>query len=446
LDSIGAGTAEDVPNHASFDSIVWLSQVSVLVNRVSSGSRAIIMFDDVHRLRPSQRRMLYGELLDHRAGTPVWLAERTEVLDATDMLTGAVPRRDFHEVQLERAWQQSKGRKFINFVTGIADRRVVQMRDDLQSFGDHLTGSLSDSASQEILRHATRVLRDRVVAHASGTNRYNEWLRNVAKNLPDDPFEAAIAWAKLGILTSRDRNKPQPMLDLEPLANDELEARDVSGLPQAAEKFLCTEFGLPYFFGIERIVRLSSFNVEEFLQICAVLYEHLRAAKVMRTTGPISVSAADQDRALRQLAEKRFQEIPRAFPLGHKAQRLIGAIGRMSHERTFEPNAPYAPGVTGIGLTVQDRQGLVDAARKGKAHPFHELAAIVSACVGQNLFEVRELRQDNKDWTVLYLNRIFCAHFDLAYHTGGWQRVSIRRLSEWCQGIYARAENRMALV
>jgi hypothetical protein len=70
-----------------------------------------------------------------------------------------------------------------------------------------------------------------VVAQASGTNRYDEWLRNVAKNLPDDPFEAAIAWAKLGILTSRDRNKPQPMLDLEPLANDELEARDVSGLP-----------------------------------------------------------------------------------------------------------------------------------------------------------------------------------------------------------------------
>jgi hypothetical protein len=126
---------------------------------------------------------------------------------------------------------------------------------------------------------------------------------------------------------------------------------------------------------------------------------------------------------------------------------LIGAIGRMSHERTFEPNAPYAPGVTGIGLTVQDRDALIGAARKGKGHPFHELAAILSACVGQNLFEVREhLKQDNKEWTVLYLNRIFCAHFDLVYHTGGWQRVSIRRLGEWCQGIYARTENRMALV
>ena len=83
----------------------------------------------------------------------------------------------------------------------------------------------------------------------------------------------------------------------------------------------------------------------------------------------------------------------------------------------------------------------------GTSHPFFELAAILSASVGQNLFEIREnLRQDNKDWTVLYLNRIFCAHFDLVYHTGGWQRVSARRLSDWAQGLYPRSENRMSLV
>jgi len=149
----------------------------------------------------------------------------------------------------------------------------------------------------------------------------------------------------------------------------------------------------------ESIVRLSSYNVEEFLQICAVLYEHLHAARVMRSAGPVSVSAADQDRALRKLAERRFQEIPRAFPLGQKAQRPIGAIGRMSHERTFEPNAPYAPGVSGIGLTVHDRETLIDAARRGTSHPFFELAAILSASVGQNLFEIREhLRQGSAQW------------------------------------------------
>lgn len=447
IDAIVAPSGSDVPTHASFDAIVWLSQASFSVDGTPSTSRAIVMFDDVHRLRAGQRQMLYEELLDHRSGTPVWLAERTEVLDPTQLLTGAVPRRDFCEVQLERAWAVSKGRRFLKFATVIADRRVIQMRDDLESFGDRLVASLSDPASSSRLAEAAAMLRDRAAVSARGTNRYDQWIRAVEADSLSDRMEQAIAWAKVGILVSRDRNRPQRSLDLEPLSDQDLEARDTSGLPQAAEKFVCSEFGLPYFYGIDRVVRLSSYNVEEFLQICAVLYEYLHAAQVMRGPGPISVSAADQDRALRRLGERRFREIPRAFPLGEKAQRLIGAIGRMSHDRTFEPNAPYAPGVTGIGLTVQDREKLVQAARKGSSDPFHELAAILSACVAQNLFEVREhLRQDSKDWTVLYLNRIFCAHFDLVYQTGGWQRVSIRRLREWSEGIYRRSDDRMSLI
>jgi hypothetical protein len=64
----------------------------------------------------------------------------------------------------------------------------------------------------------------------------------------------------------------------------------------------------------------------------------------------------------------------------------------------FLPNAPYAPGVTGIALSVQDREVLEAAAKEASKHPFHELASIISACVAQNLFEVRDhLRQDNKD-------------------------------------------------
>src|SRR3546814_15041949 len=70
----------------------------------------------------------------------------------------------------------------------------------------------------------------------------------------------------------------------------------------------------------------------------------------------VSVSPGEQDRALRRLAEKRFREISRAFPLGAKAQRLIAAIGKLSHEQTFAPNAPYAPGVPGIGLARSEER------------------------------------------------------------------------------------------
>lgn len=447
IDAVGQSSAE-LPLHPTFDAIHWLSQSSFSVHGIPMAARPIVMFDDVHRLRPWQRAMLYQDLLDHRTGTPVWLAERTFVLDPSELLTGAVPRRDYVEIRLEHAWHNAKPKQYVRFVTSIADRRILQMRNDLESFGDHLDARLTDQVTQSRLASSMNHIVAKIRASAAGTTLFNEWV-SLAERMEGEPLEKAIEWAKVGILIARERSRQQPSLELAPLPEEELGSRAGSGLAQAAERFICTELGLPYFYGIDRVVRLSSYNVEEFLQICAILYEHIHAQRITRRRGggPVSVSARNQHDALKKLADKRFQELPRLFTLGPQAQRLIEGIGQMCRERTYEPNAPYAPGVTGIGINSQDRQTLVQAARDGPGNAYYELASIVSSCVAQNLFEVREnLKQDNKVWVVLYLNRMFCAHYDLVYHTGGWQRVSLRRLQDWARGVHPRAGNRMTLV
>jgi hypothetical protein len=438
----------DMPAHPSFDAIYWLSQTSFELHGQSVAAKPIVMFDDVQRLRRWQRDMLYRELLDHRSGTPVWLAERTVVLDPSEVLADATPRRDYVAVHLEHVWQKAKPRQYVQFVTSIADRRMAQMGNDLRSFGDYLAANLWDHVTQTRVNEALEQVQAKVRAAAAGTTLFDDWLRATEKHT-GDPLEKAIEWTKISILIARERANRQPSLELQPLPQDEMEARAASGLPQAAERFICTDLSLPYFYGIERVVRLSSYNVEEFLQICAVLYEHIHANRITRRRGggPVSVSAKSQHDALRKLAERRFRELPRLFPLGPQAQRLISAIGQMCRERTYEPNAPYAPGVTGIGLNTMDRSTLLKAARDGPNSTYYEVANVISSCVAQNLFEVREnLRQDNKEWIVLYLNRIFCAHYDLVYHNGGWQRVSLRRLHEWIQGVQARTGDRMSLV
>lgn len=446
MDGVGP-VRNDLPLHYAFDSVVWLSQVTFTVRGAPVAARPIVMFDDVHRLRPWQRAMLYEQLLDHRTGTPVWLAERTLVLDPAELLSGAIPRRDYAEVRLEHVWQASKPKQYVRFVTSIADRRVQQMRNDLESFGDHLAEALTDHASQARISGGLEQLKSKVREAARGTTLFDEWLRKA--DLTDgEPLEVAVAWTTVGIHIARERANLQPSLELEPLPEEALDARSASGLAQAAERFICTELNLPYFYGLERVVRLSSYNVEEFLQICAVLYEHIHADRITRRGGgPVSVTPKAQHDALTKLADKRFQELPRLFPTGPQAQRLIAAIGEMCREKTYEPNAPYAPGVTGIGVNYQDRITLIQAARDGPGSAYYELASILSACVAQNLFEVREnLRQDNKEWVVLYLNRMFCAKYDLVYHAGGWQRVSLKRLQEWSRGKQARVGDRISLI
>ncbi len=203
------------------------------------------MFDDVHRLRPWQRAMLYHHLLDHRTGTPVWLAERTLVLDPAELLTGAIPRRDYTEVRLEHVWQQSRPKQYVRFVTSIADRRVQQMRDDLESFGDHLANALTDHASQSKLAGGLEAIRAKACDAARGTTLFDHWLRK-AEGAEGDPLDVAIAWTTVGIHIARERANLQSSLELEPLPEEALDSRSDSGLNQAAERFVCTELGLPY--------------------------------------------------------------------------------------------------------------------------------------------------------------------------------------------------------
>ena len=148
LDAVGNASV-DLPLHMQFDAVLWLSQVSLKVHGRAVATRPIVMLDDVHRLRPWQRTLLYNELLDHRSGTSVWFAERTFVIDPSELLTGAIPRRDYEEVRMEQAWSNARPKQYVNFVTSIADRRMAQMRTDLESFSDCLSNSVTDYATQE---------------------------------------------------------------------------------------------------------------------------------------------------------------------------------------------------------------------------------------------------------------------------------------------------------
>ena len=190
LDAVG-NTKVDLPLHMQFDAVLWLSQVSFEIHGRATPAKPIVMFDDVHRLRPWQRTLLYNELLDHRSGCSVWFAERTYVINPSELLTGAIPRRDFVEVQIEHAWSNLRPKQYVNFVTSIADRRMAQMRSDIESFADYLSNAVTDYATQDRIAKALPEYERGVRASAVGTGLFDEWIGRL-NNLSAEPFERAV--------------------------------------------------------------------------------------------------------------------------------------------------------------------------------------------------------------------------------------------------------------
>lgn len=98
------------------------------------------------------------------------------------------------------------------------------------------------------------------------------------------------------------------------------------------------------------------------------------------------------------------------------------------------PNAPYAPGVTGVRLS-QTELAKLRASAKAADGPKAVLLRVLAECVAENLLMARDSSASTSrdGGTVFYLNRTLCAHFDLPLQTGGWQDVSADTLIEWME-------------
>jgi hypothetical protein len=101
-------------------------------------------------------------------------------------------------------------------------------------------------------------------------------------------------------------------------------------------------------------------------------------------------------------------------------------------ERTFLPNAPYAPGVTGVRLSQSELEK-VQREHRLLAEEGKPLLRVLSECVAENLLFVRQSAQSigREPGTIFYLNRTLCAHFDLPLQMGGWQDVSALDMADW---------------
>jgi hypothetical protein len=235
------------------------------------------------------------------------------------------------------------------------------------------------------------------------------------------------------ILVARDEGSRQLSLELVPLSPQELEERDSSSVKNAAEIFLHRELKLPYYFGIERLCAMATNNVEELLSLAAALYDGMKAKQVLRRQTQPQLVPKEQERRLREVAARKRDFIPRNHSDGTHAQRLLDSIGIFCREKTFQINAPYAPGVTGVRLANAETTKLKRVSNS--ADPLSKLRQVLFECVAENLLVTRESSPSTsrEGGTVFYLNRTLCAQYGLPLQYGGWQEGSVQTFADWME-------------
>jgi hypothetical protein len=440
LDSVFPPEDGDVGAHHFPYTVRALDGASFTVDGKDLGVRPLLMFDDAQEIGQYRRARLLDALIDRDLLLHRWVAERYEALTADQMIGDGEIDRAYAVVRIEaqarslrpggaRRLSASKTRGFERLLLEISDRRATQtlrgVAEEAREFSELLDSEIDDT--DERLRAAQSELNARLAETAEGNSRYDEWLA-WATTRPG--YRGAVERRVVEILITRDKGRKQDTLFMVALTREELQARWDSLLAEAGSLFLRDEFGLPFYFGADRLTKLASENIDQHLTLSGGLFEEVLTRVTLNR--PLKLDAFRQDRIVWMASEQFWREIPPRLPTGRDVQQLLLNVAALCRRDTYRATAPYPPGATGTAISMKDRQLLIDPDWRRDTPGAPELYDALSSAIGHNLLRAElDYSVKNDRWMVLYLNRLLCARFGLALGYGGFRERPIAELCSW---------------
>ncbi|MDP9367442.1 MAG: hypothetical protein M3Q03_04050, partial [Chloroflexota bacterium] len=434
LDSFGPLRVDSLPGHDQLFSLEILRHESFIIDERPVAKALFLMLDDIQELASDQRDRLVSIVTGGRPSIGVWLAERYEAMTVTELLSeGAIAGRDFDAVKdLERFWRApGNSRRFERAVLGIADRRARSaIESGVDTFGAHLDDGIESGEHEERIRHALVTVSTRVKQRAEANSEFARWIAPLESRERGSAWDDAVSWRVLEIQIAREVGRAQKRFSF--AISEDAPEESGSGLGPTAELFLAREFSLPYYFGPSKFASIASTNIQQFVWLAGDLFEEMIAAALLKRSP--NLTPRRQEEIIRKSVSERWRKVPQELRNGREVKGFIDRVGKFSSDETYRPNAPYVPGVTGIAVSMRDRDVLRDPQSRRNNPQFDALARVLTTAMAFNLFEpILNYRVKGKDYMVLYLNRMLCVQFNLPLGYGGFREQSLTRLVSWLQ-------------
>ena len=440
LDSVLPISLEGAEGHADLYSLRALSDSTIVLDGEALERQPLVMIDDGQWLATDQRQALLAAFVDRSLLVSRWYTERHDALSSEEIIGDGEPSRRYEVLELERATRDMGGtirggrrlRAFELMLLDVADRRAARPlfengdQSDT-SFAEHLRSSGHTALDQSKLARAIGTVRDRLAEATTESCQFDRWLQDI----PDDnSLDTAIRLREIEILVDRELAKPQLRLIDVALDDDERRRRSSSAIREAAWLFIHREFEIPHYFGAEKIAKLGDHNFDQFLRLSGDLFDEMLTLLTLGRAARLDPAA--QERIIGQASTQAWASIPQRRSYGRDIQHLLGRIADFAKRKTYSSAASYAPGVSGIGLSMRNRTLLLDPDFRDRTPGAEALFNALGGAVGHNLLSASlDRRNKEEQWMVLYLNRLLCVRYGLPLGLGGWRPMPLTTMCEW---------------
>ena len=425
----GSSTADDddAMRLTGLDHIHMMEPGHVTVDGEPVTARPMIALDDLHRLNDTQRRLLIEHVCEARYPAPVWLAERLDAFSLAGSFNG-INGREYDTVDLEEYWEGREG-EFESFARSISEKRTPDASTGLgiMPLPHHLDDGMAPQLGGDV-RAALEGVRARVRAKSGRRPLYGKWVAEAEGHRGRSSLLDSLAtWKMLEIKIARHEKNGTGRPPAAFLGKAG-EGGDGGRIREAAELMLCNEFGLPYYYGFKKVAALATFNIEALLDLASELVERL-VAQILSDTTDRKIDARDQQEIIKSVAGRRWNDIERMNANGGDVRRFLESFCRFASDANA-PDAPYAPGVTGFGITAAAWEEI----RGCRTEAARRLNGVLHTCLAQNYLKPAGAGQGGDPRAILHLNGLFCAHNGLPVGRGGWRPRSTSDLAEWLDG------------
>ena len=447
-DPFWEGNRSDL-SHPGLWSLDLLANIEIRINNKPFRFRPLVMLDDVHELTAGQSKYILNLSVSRQVSIPFWISLRKHALGLESILTKQIDKgveagRDYEPIDLDD--NQRNRSDFKKLALEISKLRVNDVASQIGTLSHAFIDFISDNNSDKIFlsnlnEKVVEEIKERIIKSAgSELKRYIELIDEV-ENGQYKTHEKCRKLRNLEVFIRREVAKPQRYFDFHKLdIIDFQKHQNKKKYGNVEELFLAIEYKLPYYFGASRLFTLSSKNILQFLRLAGGLFEEIMVAISLGRDRESFLSPKRQHAIISKIGKNFLDEIPISVRYGNEVFRMVHVVGDMCRHETYRPTAPYDPGVTGIAITMHDLDVLVKKAKIGD-EDYLTLYRVIESAVAHNIFHPTiNYKCKNKNFLVLYLNRLLCVPFKLPLQKGGFREQTLTTLIKWLKTGYSKGE------
>ena len=414
--------------HTSLVSLKLIECDNVLFNDKLFLKHTLLIFDDFHKLTKNQKKAIHESLLTLKTKTGVWLGQRLEGLNSIDIISldGSINRDYNHDIYIDGYWRNNKS--FYSILENIANKRVREANiTGLTSFSECFQNELITDEYQKKLTNYCSSISEIINNDSEQKEKYSDVIEHI--NTISNVFERAICYECVKILNNRDRDGQMKFYLGEKYSISDFE-EFVSSNKESAIFYVCSNCKLPFYYGLNKIKSLSSYNIEQFLFFSSKLFDvyTTKIAGLRNQNSSIKLTPFEQEKCIKNAVIEKWNDMDLRYSDSTHIKTFLNNIADFGQMSKALEKASYSGGAfTGIGIPTSELKKII-------SDPKYEMVSdILSKCIASKYLEKIEINtKSDKPITVFYLNRWLCVFYDLPLAYGGWKPCNIDKIESLC--------------